>query len=112
MESLSPDFNLPIIISDYDAILAAKNTSLERKPSATESNIAPASSTSSTTNSPVEQNVTLGFADFADELWSRMTHGMKTKLREACVEVLKRTEDNDEEEKTAWVWDEDARFLD
>ena len=109
MESLSLDFNLPIIISDYDDTLAAKDTTVRQNPSKTDSNTTPASSASSTTNSPVQQNVALGFADFADELWSRMTHGMKSKLREACVEVLKRTEDADEAEN---IWDEDARLLD
>ena len=110
MENLSLDFNLPIIVSDYDEVLATKSTTSQQQPSSKiESNSAPASSASSTTNSPVQQSVTLGFADFADELWSRMTNGMKIKLREACVEVLKRTEDADEAEN---VWDEDARLLD
>ena len=109
MENLSLDFNLPIIISDYDDKSATKTTLSSQQPSETKSSNALTSSASSTTNSPLQQNVALGFADFADELWSRMTHGMKSKLREACVELLKRTEDADEAEN---IWDEDARLLD
>ena len=36
---------------------------------------------------------------------------MKQKLREACVEVLKKTEDA-EPEHMSWQYDDDARFLD
>lgn len=37
---------------------------------------------------------------------------MKRKLREACVEVLKRTDDTGEKDNMCWQYDEDARFLD
>jgi hypothetical protein len=43
-----------------------------------------------------------------------MTQGMKEKLREACVEVLRKTEDGlaAGEERGSWLYDDDARFLD
>ena len=41
-----------------------------------------------------------------------MTANMKQKLREVCVEVLKRTDDANGEEKMFWQYDDDARFLD
>jgi len=62
----------------------------------------------------MQQNWSTGFSDFADELWAKMTQGMKLKLREACVEVLKKTEDAGpgETEHMSWQYDDDARFLD
>lgn len=41
-----------------------------------------------------------------------MTQGMKQKLREACVEVLKKTEEDERTEHLSWQYDDDARFLD
>jgi hypothetical protein len=47
-----------------------------------------------------------------------MTQGMKQKLREACVEVLRKTEEEEEAEGSraecvsSWQYDDDARFLD
>jgi len=62
----------------------------------------------------MQQNWTTGFSDFADEMWAKMTQGMKQKLREACVEVLRKTEEADREraECMSWQYDDDARFLD
>jgi len=62
----------------------------------------------------MQQNWATGFSDFADEMWAKMTQGMKQKLREACVEVLKKTEDSDggQTEHLSWQYDDDARFLD
>jgi hypothetical protein len=49
-------------------------------------------------------------------MWARMTQGMKQKLREACVEVLRKTEEGQAEGERAecmsWQYDDDARFLD
>jgi len=59
----------------------------------------------------MQQNWSTGFSDFADDLWAKMTQGMKQKLREACVEVLKKTDDA-EPEHMEWQYDDDARFLD
>ena len=37
---------------------------------------------------------------------------MKQKLREACVEVLRKTEDTEKNERMSREYDDDARFLD
>jgi hypothetical protein len=60
----------------------------------------------------MQQNWPTGFSDFADEMWAKMTQGMKQKLREACVEVLRKTEEVEEGEHMSWQYDDDARFLD
>lgn len=113
-------FTPPIIITDYDRDVATRKASR-----ASDEQIAgPAdasrpddrdtakTSGKSSTDMSFEQATTTGFADVADELWSKMTFTMKSKLREACVEVLKRTDAPSEEEKLWAVWDEDARLLD
>lgn len=132
MQHSANDFvGLPIIVSDYDAILnhtkpqsnSARDPS---RPSDHSSANAPSSPTTTTTaSSPsasvpanreapfaAQQNWATGFNDFVDGLWSQMSAGVKQKLREACVEVLRRTEDPGEEERLWGVWDEDARLLD
>ena len=114
---------LPIIISDFDA-LSSPNTNTtspqpSQSPTSPTSTTSPQSSTAAaisqaytnTTNSALQQNWTTGFSDFADEMWAKMTQGMKQKLREACVEVLRKTEDV-EPEHMSWQYDDDARFLD
>lgn len=115
--TLPKDFiGLPIIISDYDALTSNNSTG----PSPTSSpqqhdRQASTSSTSTTASSAAsyasQQNWSTGFSDFADDLWAKMTTSMKKKLRGACVEVLKKTEDV-EPEGMSWQYDEDARFLD
>lgn len=108
--------NVPIVVSDWDAMTANRPTSSTTSPTTDRSTPAigatTASSASSTTTSAHNQKWGTGFTEFADELWTKMTTGMKQKLREACVEVLKRTDDPSEEEKISWLYDEDARFLD
>ncbi|TKA68098.1 hypothetical protein B0A55_08573 [Friedmanniomyces simplex] len=119
MEKLGGDFdfgNVPIIVTDYDVDNLAKkpaSTSSTNRSSAS-SDRAPAASISSATSGSFAQpqQWSTGFSDFADALWNRMTGSMRQKLREACVEVLRRTDDPSEEEKMAWAYDEDARFLD
>jgi hypothetical protein len=122
---------LPIIISDFDALTSNPNNSASEAPTspASTSTAQPPpptdrqSSTSSSsalslayllssTSSALHQNWATGFSDFADELWAKMTQGMKEKLREACVEVLRKTEDAPAEGMGAWQYDDDARFLD
>ncbi|KAI7173981.1 hypothetical protein D0869_08831 [Hortaea werneckii] len=126
MQTLANDFvSLPIIISDYDALVDSKppsTTKTSRPRIDVHSNLASTSSSPSPSLNPSssnkdsslasQQNWSTGFNDFVDSLWSHMTNGMKSKLREACVEVLRRTEDPSEEEKLWGVWDEDARMLD
>jgi hypothetical protein len=108
---------LPIIISDYDALTTpapSSNSSIETAQSSsqsTSSSTAVSLAYSNGTASAMQQNWSTGFSDFADDLWAKMTQGMKQKLREACVEVLRKTEDA-EPEHMSWQYDDDARFLD
>jgi hypothetical protein len=118
---------LPIIISDFDDLpqnnISNASSSQPAQPptptstheSSTASVISQAYSTTGTV-SAMQQNWTTGFSDFADEMWAKMTKGMKQKLREACVEVLRKTEEADGEQERAecmsWQYDDDARFLD
>lgn len=116
---------LPIIISDFDALPNSNNnaSSPPTQPSTptTNSQLSTATAISQThsnnTVSAMQQNWTTGFSDFADEMWAKMTQGMKQKLREACVEVLRKTEEEEVEGSRAecvssWQYDDDARFLD
>lgn len=116
---------LPIIISDFDALPNSDNENntssqpAQGPPTPTSGHPSTAASTShaystTSTASAMQQNWTTGFSDFADEMWAKMTQGMKQKLREACVEVLKKTEEADgtEAECMSWQYDDDARFLD
>ncbi|KAI7310959.1 hypothetical protein KC315_g12452 [Hortaea werneckii] len=124
MQTLANDFvSLPIIVSDYDALVDSKppaTTKPSRPQIDVQSNLTSSSSSPSLDPSPSDkgstfahqQNWSTGFNDFVDSLWSHMTNGMKSKLREVCVEVLRRTEDPSEEEKLWGIWDEDARMLD
>ena len=113
---------LPIIISDYDALTS--NSSSTPTPGSNVSTDNPRTSSGQSTSSSavsqaysngtasaMQQNWSTSFSDFADDLWAKMTQGMKQKLREACVEVLKKTEDA-EPEHMSWQYDDDARFLD
>lgn len=112
---------LPIIISDYDALTSnsdtseganralqptIQQTSRQQSTSSSEGDVLALSATSAQ-----QQNWQTGFSDFADQLWAKMTQGMKQKLRDACIEVLKKTEDP-EPEGMSWQYDDDARFLD
>ncbi|KAI7351866.1 hypothetical protein KC320_g4762 [Hortaea werneckii] len=123
MQTLANDFvSLPIIVSDYDALIDSKPLSKPKPPRPRIDVQSPSTSSTSPSLNPSpsdkassrasQQNRSTGFNDFVDSLWSHMTNGMKSKLREACVEVLRRTEDPSEEEKLWGVWDEDARMLD
>jgi hypothetical protein len=113
---------LPIIISDFDALPNTNNnTSSQQQTQPPTTPTSGQSSTARSINQPystsgtvsaMQQNWTTGFSDFADEMWAKMTQGMKQKLREACVEVLRKTEGPEEEEQLSWQYDDDARFLD
>ena len=105
--------SLPIIISDYDATIANKrrqSSSISEKSSTN----ADTTETSEARPSPAPKaKWNTGFSEFADDLWSRMTGSMKQKLREACVEVLKRTDDSKEAQEDRWGdHDDHARLLD
>lgn len=117
---------LPIIISDFDALTNSNNNASSQPaqsptptPNSQSSTAAAAISQAHSNNtvSAMQQNWTAGFSDFADEMWAKMTQGMKQKLREACVEVLRKTEEEEAEGSRAecvssWQYDDDARFLD
>lgn len=143
MDKHSNDFlSLPILISDYDALFAlapcpsaSTSTTTSSSPTNPSTTTAPSSGPQPSKATPSIEEAfadtaarwTTGFATFTDALFSRMTQGAKSKLREACVEVLRRTEDadddDDEGEQGCGVWgretgewgrgvDGDARFLD
>ena len=104
--------SLPINISDYDAMnFSPHHTSgsTTQENASREHSVARSDTASDTIS---KQKWSTGFSDFADDLWSRMTAGMKQKLRDACVEVLKRTDGHSHEERMYWQYDDDARFLD
>ncbi|KAM0714945.1 hypothetical protein Q7P37_009410 [Cladosporium fusiforme] len=117
--TLVNDFvGLPIIVSDFDALTnksASSDSNSNPNPNQTEQPATPTlrqpSTASITNDAAMQQNWSTGFSDFADELWAKMTQGMKQKLRDACVEVLKKTEET-EPEHMSWQYDDDARFLD
>lgn len=103
--------SLPIIISDHDAAADSKRSTSE---SFANESSRQSSATIPDSGSSIDskQKWSTGFSDFADDLWSRMTIGMRLKLREACVEVLKRTDEASAEKEFEWRYDDDARFLD
>ncbi|OQN96761.1 hypothetical protein B0A48_17185 [Cryoendolithus antarcticus] len=122
--SMLNDFvGLPVVISDWDAMTTASTPPSVRQQHSRQSSRASTSSTtsvtspSSTANNIVAQGQqwSTGFNSFTEDLWSRMTSGMKKKLREAAVEVLKKTDEHCPEavgERMEWMYDGDARFLD
>lgn len=74
---------LPIIISDFDALPDNNNSNTSSQPSqpptpTTNSQSSTISQAySNNTVSAMQQNWTTGFSDFADEMWAKMTQGMK-----------------------------------
>ncbi|KXT09469.1 hypothetical protein AC579_8669 [Pseudocercospora musae] len=52
--------------------------------------------------------------DAAEDIWGRLSSAMKTKVREACQEVLRRTDDHPSRQQGdfSFDYDDDARFLD
>src|ERR1700761_9325197 len=105
--------SLPIIITDYDATVANKR---HASTSTTDTSIGaeePGASSDASSESAAKPKWNTGFSEFAEELWHRMAGGMKAKLREACVEVLKRTDDSRPESSNRWGdHDDNARLLD
>ena len=104
--------SLPIIISDYDAVTANKRRSSGANTEGSVSRDSSVAASDTASSIRPKQKWTTGFSDFTDELWSRLTAGMKQKLREAAVEVLKRTDDPSEEAMIGSGYDDDARLLD
>ena len=115
--------SLPIIISDWDVIAENKRrASVSKATKSSEHTSAGADSNSSINDSDrhcssdsvvPKHKWSTGFSDYVDDVWSRMTTGAKLKLREACFEVLRRTDGSNETEKMEWQFlDDDARMLD
>jgi hypothetical protein len=122
MDTLANDFvSLPIIITDYEPILKRRSTGAQTLRSPESPTAQQASDedrrrrSSAPSSGGSKANWHTGFNGLADEIWNKLTLGMKAKVREACMEVLRRTDDPSETEKNAWLYrdgDEDARFLD
>lgn len=107
MESLSKDFtSLPIIITDWDAMTKAK--SQIRSPTA---EIERLHTASRMTTSNKQEPGKPGFNDSVEEIWNRISDTTKSELREAALEVLRRT-DECQNEKLTFQYDDDARLLD
>lgn len=99
--------SLPIIITDFDAETITSTPDDDKK-----------GDEQTRSGSASMQKWVTGFNDFADEMWRSMSDAMRAKLREAAVEVLKRTDDTRSGAGSGGgggllgEWDEDARFLD
>lgn len=107
---LNDHVSLPIIISDWDSNKEEELQHTSPEPSRTdrESSISSIQSNNSTASA---FKWSTGFGRYFDNLYNRMTDSMKRKLRDACVEVLRRTDGTNEDQR--WpLYDEDARFLD
>jgi hypothetical protein len=108
--------SLPIIITDWDVVV--ENQRHASTSSSADIDTTPSPSRTETSSaSPSSQRWSTGFTAYTDDLWKRMSVGMKQKLREACVEVLKRTDDvsdamKEHGDNMSWQYDDDARFLD
>jgi len=103
--------SLPIIISDWDnieenkspTITSASNDKCTRRKDSIASD-------DSAVSTDLRPRWTTGFGGYVDDLWSRMTDNMKRKIRDAAVEVLRKTDGDDE--AVFGQFDDDARFLD
>lgn len=48
----------------------------------------------------------------AEEVWDWLATAVKFKVRGACLEVLRRTDNSDQNHMSIFEYDDDARFLD
>lgn len=107
MDILSKDFvSLPIIITDWDALMEAKShiqTPTEE--------IARSHTISQMAKASKQEVDKPAFKESAEQIWSRISDSTKSKIREAALEVLRRT-DECQNEKMTFQYDDDARFLD
>lgn len=109
MNSLPHDFiSLPIVISDYDAICESKKrvhvptAEIERSRS---------NASNARRDDSKELEKSAGFTESVEDIWNRISDATKQKIREACMEVLRRTEQSQSDDQ-AFQYDDDARFLD
>ena len=105
---LNDHVSLPIIISDWDAVTEKKRSLSETTSGHTERSNSSATEDTRRISVASEQNWTTDFGQVAEDFWKSLTDGMKRKLRDACVEVLRRTDD----EEIFSPFDDDARLLD
>lgn len=100
MNAPTHDFaNLAIVVTDWDLLYTKEsNTPSSQAPKA---------------RSPIlmEPNSETGISDVVDEIWSLMSKALRSKLREACIGVLRRTDSFDATEG-CYRLDDDARLLD
>lgn len=103
MEAPPHDFaSLAIIVTDWDSLYTKEIGS----PSTTSPKMR-----SSPTIPSMEQSSETGISDIVDEIWNLMSSTLRSKLREACIGVLRRTDNVDANEGCYWL-DDDARLLD
>ncbi|GAB7364927.1 hypothetical protein MBLNU230_g5715t1 [Neophaeotheca triangularis] len=118
MEAFPEHFlGLPIIITDDDAISTrSTNTTTSASPQQTSPQQASTPASSQSSSSTSSQTWQADLTTLADGLWNAITNTVKQKLRAACAEVLRRTDDPEGREWKVgggkWGLDEDARFLD
>jgi hypothetical protein len=99
MDIIPKDFlGLPIIIIDYEALCTTNQTIR-------------ATTTPAGKLALHEDRAQMGIAEAIDELWDQMSSAMRNKVREACYEMLRRT-DGSKEVGRDFDYDNDARFLD
>ncbi|KJY01561.1 hypothetical protein TI39_contig287g00029 [Zymoseptoria brevis] len=107
MDTLLQQFiGLPIILVDYEALCLTKQASRTPTEAMTRSHTPSAAAVALN-----GKTVQIGLADSIDDLWDQMTSAMRAKVREACYEVLRRT-DGPKEIGHDFDYDNDARFLD
>jgi hypothetical protein len=99
MDIIPKDFlGLPIIIIDCEALCTTSQTIR-------------ATTTPAGKVALHEDRAQMGIAEAIDELWDQMSSAMRNKVREACYEMLRRT-DGSKEVGRDFDYDNDARFLD
>lgn len=111
MNTLPHDFiSLPIVICDYDAICESKK--IVRVPTA-EIERSRSNASNGSRDDSKEPEKLAGFTESVEDIWNRISDATKQKIREACMEVLRRTEQSrSDDQMTSFQYDDDARFLD
>lgn len=106
--------SLPIIISDRDARSTESESSTSEPTSSAQTKRRDSfQSFRDPLSFSAQTNWSTGFGCYVDDIFSRMTDGMKQKVREACFEVLRRTDSRvDNGAGFGAAYDEDARLLD
>lgn len=112
MEILPLEFvSLPIVVTDYDKLQQSESGGNTPSKEIQSTSARPASASEAQEDDKVFIDE---ITDAAEDVWKRLSTAMKTKVREACIEVLRRTDDTNSSEKPHddFEYDDDARFLD